>query len=137
MEQDGTEAWTFENLVDAGWNYQDVVATDEFVFVAAQLDEQFVIGRFETNGDPSALFYLGAGTSLAVEPLGADLVYASKLEDDNGTELGRISMSGEQRWSSWLGGDDIVGDIALTSTGHMYVVSQWAEQAWRLRRIHP
>jgi hypothetical protein len=138
IEHDGEYGPTFDEVLDYWSSYNDVVATDQGVFIAARLSEQAVIGRFNSDGDPTPLYYLdiGADKATVLEPMGDDLVYASVLDDDS-TKLGRISMDGEERWSKRFGGGDVVHDIALTSVGHMYVVSELDPEAWRLRRIHP
>jgi hypothetical protein len=136
FEPNGAGSSSFDDLVNYRWSYNDVVATEHGVFVAARLSDQAVIGRFDLDGEPTAMYYIDADNALALEPVGDELVYASRMQNHS-TKLGRISMDGDERWSKYLGGSDTIHDIALTSDGHMYVVSGIDPGAWRLRRVHP
>jgi hypothetical protein len=136
IEADGSEGSIFNDLSNYQSSYNDVIATDQGVFVAGRLAGYAVIARFGSAGDPMGLYYIDAAKAVVLEPVGDELVYASVMPDYS-TKLGRMSIDGDERWSKQLGGEDVVHDLALTSVGHMYVVSQIDPEAWRLRRINP
>ncbi len=134
--RDGDDHATFEQLVHYRDAYFDIVASQQGVFAAGRLEELAAIERFDADGNLRGTFYMNAGAALAIEPVGDELAYASVMPDAS-MKIGRVSANGAQRWTRNLGGGDIVRDIAVTSVGHMYVVSEWDQAAWRLRRVHP
>jgi hypothetical protein len=136
IESNGSDGSIADDLVNYRSSYDDVVATEHGVFVAARLTDLAAIWHFDADGEPNALYYLEANKTLMLEPVDDELVYVSSMPNHS-MKLGRISMNGEERWSTHLDGQDTIHDVALASLGHMYVVSELESVAWRLRRIHP